>query len=113
MTNPAPFSGSPEAEHYLHRRPRLEGKEAGLQLGLRFVVMNRASEVTDNYEGTHFWVCWDDCGVWAGTRLAIAGREFWITEAALSALHGKTLTILKRYGGPRKPGKVQHLLVPV
>jgi hypothetical protein len=110
---PPQFHVSPEAEEYLRHVAFFPDKEAGISLGSRITVCNRAGEQTDCYDGPHFTVGWHEPGVWSAVRVEIAGREFCMDAATVEALRGKTLTMIHRYEGERQPGRIRDLLVAV
>ena len=113
MSSKLPFRVSPEAEVYLKSRSVPSGNEAGLTSANKFAVRNRDGKLTDSYEGLHFTIGYDKPDHWSGTRVAFGSIEFWIPEATMNELRGKTLKLVKRYEGEKQQGRIQNLLVAV
>jgi hypothetical protein len=113
VSSPLPFTISPEAEDYLKARLIPPGNEAGLTAANSYEVRGRDGQVTDHYDGVHFTIGYDKPGYWSGIRVTFGRIEFWIPEATMSELRGKTLKIIKRYEGEKQQGRIQNLLVAV
>jgi hypothetical protein len=111
MPSNLPFNISREAEEYLKARKVPSGYEAGLTAANSFEARDLDGNVTDRHEGLHFTIGYGKPGYWSGTRLMCGSVEFWIPDATLEELRGKTLKLIRRYEGDKQLGRVQNLLV--
>jgi hypothetical protein len=85
--------------------------EAGITAADSYEMRDRDGKVTDYYQGMHFVIGYDKPGHWSGTRVTCGSVAFWIPDATLEQLRGKTLTLIRRYEGDKQLGKIQNLLV--
>ena len=110
-TDPS-FAVSPSAEKFLRSLRRLPGMEMGLMLAYGFERKDSNGQITDQYDGVHFYVAWDEPRVWSGEQVTIAGLDLWINKDIAEALRGKTLTFLHRNNGTKQTD-IEDLLVAV
>jgi hypothetical protein len=113
MSSALPFTISPEADDYLKARRVPLGCEAGITAAPGYEARDRDGKVTDHYEGVHFIVGYDKPEHWSGTQVTCGDVTFWIPDATLKELRGKTLKLLRRYEGAKQLGRIQNLLVAV
>jgi hypothetical protein len=111
MHSPVPFTISPEADAYLQARKLPPDNEAGITAANSYEMRDRDGKVTDHYKGLHFVIAYDKPGKWTGTRVTCGSVTFWIPDATLEQLRGKTLRFIRRYEGDKQLGKIQNLLV--
>jgi hypothetical protein len=86
MTNPMPFEISPEAEAYLGRTTQVNGKEAGLDPSSHFEVKNAQGQVTDSYNGTHFFVGWQEPDVWGWDSVPDCGARDLVHSGSIAGV---------------------------
>src|SRR5262245_24400950 len=111
MHSQVPFTISPEAYAYLQARKVPPENEAGITAAYNYEMRDKDGKVTDQYQGLHFVIGYDKPGNWIGTRVTCGSVAFWIPDATLEQLRGKTLRLIRRYEGDKQLGKIQNLLV--
>jgi hypothetical protein len=114
MPTELPFEISAAASERLANAVAVPNLEIGIVRDLNFKVLSPEGELTDAFEGEHYSISHDGREAWSerlAVQVRIAGREFWVAPDALEHLKGKTLTLMRRYEGPKQAGKVQSVLI--
>jgi hypothetical protein len=109
-----PFEISTAALDRLANAAAVPNQEIGIGRDLSFKVLSPEGVVTDAFEGEHYSISHEAREAWSerlAVQVRIAGREFWVAPDALEHLKGKTLTLIRRYEGPKQAGKVQSVLI--
>jgi hypothetical protein len=109
-----PFEISAAALQRLTSAATVPNQEIGIGRDLSFRLLSPEGELTDAFEGEHYSISHDTRNAWSERRaeqFSIAGREFWVPPDAIEHLKGKTLTLIRRYEGPKQRGKVQSVLI--
>ena len=111
----APFKISEEAKVRLLGAASIRGHEPGLSVTPNATTQDSAGNVIDRVDHQHFTIGYDKPDRWRAVHsaqpLTIGGRTFWVTSDALHLLAGRSLDLVRRYDGPKVPGKIQFILV--
>jgi hypothetical protein len=117
MSTGPPFEISTEAKQRLVNAATVPSMEYGLVRQFRFEVRNKGGELTDTFGEEHYSIAFDTIEAWetgrSAVRITIDDRALWLPPDTVAQLTGRTLTLLRRYEGEKKVGKIQNVLIAV